>query len=47
MDNGAAIQAAHQNPEVQKIYKTFLGQPGGEVSQNYLYTTFSKREVLL
>ena len=46
MDNGAEIHAAHQNPSVQKIYSDFLGEPGGELSRNLLYTNFTPREVL-
>ncbi len=46
MDNGAEIHAAHQNPVVQKIYSDFLGEPGGELSRDLLYTTFTLREVL-
>jgi iron-only hydrogenase group A len=46
MDNSAAIQAAHQNPVIESIYEDFLGEPGGEVSRDLLYTTFAAREVL-
>jgi iron only hydrogenase large subunit-like protein len=46
MDNGAEIQAAHLSPIVQRIYKEFLGEPGGEMSRNLLYTTYTLREVL-
>jgi NADH-quinone oxidoreductase subunit G/NADP-reducing hydrogenase subunit HndD len=47
MDNGAAIQMAHNNPVVQKIYKELLVEPGSEVSQQLLHTSFAKRDVLL
>ncbi|MFO7671754.1 MAG: [Fe-Fe] hydrogenase large subunit C-terminal domain-containing protein [Bacteroidales bacterium] len=47
LDNGSAIQAAHQNPVVQKIYKELLGEPGSEVSKQLLHTSFAKRDVLL
>jgi NADH-quinone oxidoreductase subunit G/NADP-reducing hydrogenase subunit HndD len=46
LDNGGTIQTAHHNPQVIKIYEDFLGSPGGEVSREHLYTTFSEREVL-
>lgn len=46
MDNGAEIHAAHQSPAVQLIYKDFLGEPGGELSRELLYTTYTVREVL-
>ena len=47
MDNSASIQKAHHNPVVQKIYKDLLGEPGSELSRDLLYTTFTKRDVLL
>lgn len=47
MDNGSNLHTAHQSPPVQKIYEEMLGEPGGEKSQDLLYTTFTKREVLL
>ena len=47
MDNGSELHTAHDNPLVQDIYMDFLGEPGGELSRELLYTTFTKREVLL
>jgi len=47
MDNGSELHTAHQNQLVQDIYKDFLGEPGGKLSRELLYTTFTKREVLL
>lgn len=47
MDNGAAIQSAHQNPELQRLYKDFLGACGGKASQASFYTSFHQRDVLL
>ncbi len=47
LDNGSELQTAHQNQPVQHIYRDFLGEPGGPLSRELLYTTFFKREVLL
>lgn len=47
MDNGSNIQEAHKNPHVIKIYEDLLGEPGSKVSRDLLYTTFTKRDVLL
>ena len=47
MDNGSELHSAHLNQQVQEIYKEYLGEPGGEKSRELLYTTFTKREVLL
>ncbi|MFH0757400.1 MAG: [Fe-Fe] hydrogenase large subunit C-terminal domain-containing protein [Bacteroidota bacterium] len=47
MDNNATIQGAHNNPAVAQIYHEFLGEPGSQAGREHLYTTFTKREVLL
>ncbi len=47
LDNGSKLHTAHQSPSIQKIYNEVLGEPGGEKSQELLFTTFKKREVLL
>ena len=47
LDNASAIQEAHRNPTVQRIYGDVLGEPGSEVSQEMFRTIFSQREVLL
>ncbi|GET19777.1 NADH-dependent [FeFe] hydrogenase, group A6 [Prolixibacter denitrificans] len=43
-DSGKPIRKSHENPEVQKIYKDFLGEPLGEVSHHLLHTTYTPRE---
>jgi iron-only hydrogenase group A len=47
IDNSSKLHTAHQSPAIQLIYKEVLGEPGGEKSHEMLYTSFSKREVLL
>ena len=47
LDNGSKLHTAHDNQVVKDIYQDFLGEPGGKLSQELLYTTYSKREVLL
>ncbi len=47
LDNGSKLHTAHNNQVVQDIYRDFLGEPGGTLSQELLYTTYSKRDVLL
>ncbi|MEN8157537.1 MAG: [Fe-Fe] hydrogenase large subunit C-terminal domain-containing protein [Bacteroidota bacterium] len=46
MDNGASIQASHQNPGIQQVYDEFLTEPGSQTGSEHLLTTFKKREVL-
>jgi iron-only hydrogenase group A len=47
LDNGSQLHTAHLNPNIRKLYEDLMGEPGGERSQELLYTTFTKREVLL
>lgn len=47
LDNGSKLHAAHQSPTIHKIYGEVLGKPGEKKSRELLYTTYSKREVLL
>jgi iron only hydrogenase large subunit-like protein len=47
LDNGSDLNTAHGNQAVQEIYNDFLGEPGGELSQELLFTSFTKRMVLL
>ena len=42
-DAGMPLRKSHQNPEVIKIYKEFLGKPLGEKSHKLLHTTYIKR----
>ena len=42
-DAGMPLRKSHQNPEVIKIYKEFLGKPLGEKSHKFLHTTYIKR----
>jgi NADH-quinone oxidoreductase subunit G/[NiFe] hydrogenase diaphorase moiety small subunit/NADP-reducing hydrogenase subunit HndD len=43
-DAGKPIRKSHENPEVQKIYKDFLGEPLSEVSHHLLHTTYTPRQ---
>ncbi len=43
-DGGKPIRKSHENPEVIKIYKDFLGEPLGEKSHHLLHTTYQPRE---
>lgn len=43
-DDGASkYRQSHNNPEIKAIYKDFLGEPGGEKSEKYLHTSYTKR----
>lgn len=46
-DNDAAkpIRKSHENPSIQKVYKEYLGQPGGEKAHHILHTSYVKRSI--
>jgi len=46
-DVKAATRYCHENPEIKKIYKKFLGKPGNERSKYYLHTSYSDKSKLL
>ena len=39
------LRASHLNPEVQQLYKDFLGEPYGDKAHHLLHTSFTKREI--
>ena len=42
-DAGMPIRKSHENPEVIKIYKDYLGEPLGEKSHHLLHTKYIPR----
>lgn len=45
IDKDAPLHKSHENPEVQVLYKEFLGQPNGELSHHLLHTHYSQKGV--
>jgi iron only hydrogenase large subunit-like protein len=43
-DEKKTIRKSHENPEVIRLYKDFLGEPLGEVSHKLLHTKYTRRE---
>jgi NADH-quinone oxidoreductase subunit G/[NiFe] hydrogenase diaphorase moiety small subunit/NADP-reducing hydrogenase subunit HndD len=43
-DEGMEIRKSHENPEIQQIYKEFLGEPLGHKSHELLHTHYTKRK---
>jgi len=43
-DMGMALRKSHENPDVQLIYKDFLGQPLGHKSHELLHTHYTPRK---
>ena len=44
-DESKTMRKSHENPDVMALYDTFLGQPCGHVSHEYLHTSYVKRKV--
>ncbi len=42
-DSGKSLRKSHENPDVQKLYRDFLGKPLGELSHHLLHTKYVKR----
>ncbi|SCY84050.1 NADH-dependent [FeFe] hydrogenase, group A6 [Alkaliphilus peptidifermentans] len=43
-DENKNIRISHRNPEVQKLYQTYLGEPYGEKAYRLLHTSFAPKE---
>jgi NADP-reducing hydrogenase subunit HndD len=43
-DANLSLRKSHENAEVMKLYKDFLGEPLGELSHHLLHTKYTKRE---
>ena len=44
IDEKSTIRKSHENPVLQKIYKEYLGNPGGDLAHKFLHTHYQKRE---
>jgi NADH-quinone oxidoreductase subunit G len=45
-DRSKPLRCSHENPDIIKLYKEFLGEPYGEKAHELLHTHYTKREVL-
>ena len=43
-DEKSTIRKSHENPILQKIYKDYLGKPGGHKAHELLHTTYNQQE---
>lgn len=43
-DSGKGLRKSHENPDIQKLYKEFLGKPLGELSHHLLHTKYIPRK---
>ena len=44
IDKEAKLHKSHENPEVQKLYAEFLGEPNSHLAHHLLHTTYSKKD---
>ena len=44
-DEKCTLRMSHLNPEVQALYKDYLGEPGSEKAEHLLHTDYHKREL--
>ncbi|MBO4296931.1 MAG: iron hydrogenase small subunit [Desulfovibrio sp.] len=42
-DKGKALRMSHLNPDIQKLYKEYLGTPGSEKSHHLLHTVYHQK----
>jgi len=42
-DEGKKLRKSHENPDVQRLYAEFLGQPNGHKSHELLHTSYTSR----
>ncbi len=42
-DEAKTIRKSHENPDIVKIYETYLGKPGSHKAHDLLHTTYTKR----
>ena len=44
IDEKSIIRKSHENPAINTLYEEFLGNPGSELAEELLHTTYEKRE---
>jgi len=42
-DERKTLRKSHENPDLQKLYADWLGEPGGHLSHKYLHTSYTPR----
>ena len=42
-DEAKTLRKSHENPDIQKLYKEFLGEPNGHLSHKLLHTHYTDR----
>jgi hypothetical protein len=47
IDRDEAVRCPHHNPDVERLYEEFLGEPLGERSHHLLHTHYGAREPVM
>ncbi len=47
IDDKESIKVSHKNPDVQKLYDNFLGEPLSKKAHKLLHTSYKKRDVII
>ena len=42
-DKAMKVRKSHENPEIQKLYKEYLGEPGSHKAHELLHTSYVAR----
>ena len=45
LDAKNLLRKSYENPDIQELYKNYLGEPGSEKAHHLLHTTYVKRTV--
>ncbi|HOV15399.1 MAG TPA: iron hydrogenase small subunit, partial [Spirochaetota bacterium] len=45
IDDAKTIRKSHENPYIQKLYREFLGEPGGKKSHDLLHTHYHSNDI--
>ena len=45
LDAKNPLRKSHENPDIQELYKNYLGEPGSERAHHLLHTTYIKRMI--
>ena len=43
IDANKQLRKSHENPDIQKLYADFLGEPNGHTAHKYLHTHYFNR----
>lgn len=41
IDEAKPLHTSHENPDIQRVYREFLGEPGSELAHHLLHTTYT------